>query len=129
MEATPKQFSPKKMITLKQLKDFCEKNNVRFEMHPQYSKPTDIMVYENGKYVWKEHRTLLGYEFGMNNIACRSGKSEWNWTWFETIGCYEEPKDDTVFYFRERYSQVNGKSYTGWRESMKAEDTIMRKSA
>lgn len=129
MEATPKQFSPKKMITLKQLKDFCEKNNVRYEMNPQYSKPTDIMVYEDGKYVWKEHRTLLGYEFGMNNIACKSGKSEWNWTWFETLCCWDEPTDETDMCFRERYSQVNGKSYKGWREAMKAENIIIRKGA
>ena len=117
------------MITLKQLKDFCEKNNVRFEMNPQYSKPNDILVYEDGKKVRKEHRTLLGYEFGINNIACKSGKSEWNWTWFETICCFEEPTDETKFFFRERYSQVNGKSYKGWRESVKAVNTIIRKSA
>lgn len=117
------------MVTFKQLKDFCEKNNIRYEMNPQYSEPTDIMVFEDGKLVWKEHRTLLGYEFGMKNIAGKSGRSEWNWTWFETIACYEEPKDDTKFYFRERYSQVNGKSYKGWREDMKAVNIIRRKCA
>lgn len=118
------------MKTLKELKNFCEKNNVRYEINAIYGKPFDILEYKDGKFKFVEHRTLLGYEIGMNNIAGKRGRSEWQWTWFETIGCFkesEQPNDDTKFYFRERYSMVNGKSNKGWREAMKVEDTIERR--
>ena len=117
------------MKTLSQLKSFCEKNNVRYEINAIYGKPYEILEYVDGKFKSVEHRTLLGYEIGMNNIAGKSGKSEWQWTWFETIGCYDEPKDDTVFFFRERYSMVNGTSNKGWREAINAENTIERRMA
>lgn len=116
------------MKTLKELKNFCEKNNVRYEINPHYGKTYDIPTVEDGKLVWKEHRTLLGYEIGMNNISGKCGKSEWQWVWFEAT-CFEELTDNVVFYFRERYSQVNGKSYKGWREAMNAENTIDRRMA
>lgn len=115
------------MKTLKELKNFCEKNNVRYEINAIYGKPYEVLDYVDGKFKYVEHRTLLGYEIGMNNIACKRGRSEWNWTWFETIACFEEPTDDTKFFFRERYSMVNGKSYKGWREDMNAEKTIERR--
>lgn len=117
------------MKTFKELKDFCEKNNVRYELNAIYSKPYEYPAYENGKWVRKESRTLLGYEFGMNNIAGRKGKSEWQWTWFETIFCVDEIKDDDKFFFRARYSMVNGKEYKGWREDLNAENTIERRMA
>lgn len=122
------------MKTLNELKNFCEKNNVRYEMNPLYSKPSMIEQLrkdENGnlRIEMVEHRTLIGYEFGMNNIAGKSGKSEWQWVWFESIACFEEPKDDTIFWFRERYSMVNGKAYKGFREEFNVENTIERRMA
>jgi len=122
------------MKTLNELKNFCEKNNVRYEMNPLYSEPIiieQLVKDENGKirFAMVEHRTLIGYEFGMNNIAGKSGRSEWQWVWFETIGCFDEPKDDTKFCFRNRYSMVNGENHKGWREEWKAENTIERRMA
>lgn len=122
------------MKTLNELKSFCEKNNVRYEMNPLYSKPSmieQLVKDENGKirFTMVEHRTLIGYEFGMNNIAGKSGRSEWQWVWFETIGCFDEPKDDTEFWFRNRYSMVNGENHKGWREEWNAENTIERRMA
>jgi len=115
------------MKTLKELKNFCKKNNVRYEINPLYSKPYEILDYVDGKFKYVEHRTLLGYEIGMNNIAGKSGRSEWQWVWFETISC--EPKDDTLFFFRERYSMVNGTSNKGLNEERNAENTIERRMA
>ena len=117
------------MKTLKELKNFCEKNNVRYEINPIYGKPYETLEYVDGKFKYVEHRTLLGYEIGMNNIAGKSGKSEWQWTWFETISCDENLTDDAKFFFRERYSMVNGTSNKGWRELLKAEDIIERRTA
>lgn len=122
------------MKTFKELKDFCEKNNVRYEINPLYSEPTMIETVdrdENGnlRFKFKEHQTLIGYEFGMNNISNRCGKSEYQWVWYETVVCFDEPTDDTQFFFRARYSQVNGKTYKGWREEMNAEETMERRMA
>ena len=122
------------MKTFNELKNFCEKNNVRYEMNPLYSEPSMIEQFvkdENGNYHFRlvEHRTLIGYEFGMNNIAGKKGRSEWQWVWFETIGCHEEVSDDTMFWFRNRYSQVNGENHKGWREEINAENTIERRMA
>ena len=122
------------MKTLNELKSFCEKNNVRYEMNPLYSEPSMIEQFvedENGNYKFRlvEHRTLIGYEFGMNNIAGKRGHSEWQWVWFETVACFDEPKDDTQFWFRERYSMVNGETHKGFRESFNAENTIERRMA
>ena len=112
------------MKTYKQLKEFCETKNVRHEVHPIYSKPYDYIAYEDGKAVWKERRTILGFEFGMCNIAGRKGQSEWQWVWFETILCPDKLEDDTKFCFRNRYSQINGVDHKGWREAVNAENTI-----
>ena len=112
------------MKTYKQLKEFCETKNVRYEVNPIYSKPYEYLAYEDGKAVWKENRILLRYEFGMCNIAGRKGRSEWQWVWFESILCFQELNDNTKFLFRNRYSQVNGVNYKGWREKCKAEHTI-----
>lgn len=122
------------MKTLAELKQFCEKNNIRYEMSPIYSKPymyETIEMGENGKirFVMKEDRTLLGYTFGMNNIAGKKGRSEWQWTWFDTLACFDEPTNDTIFLFRERYSMLNGVRHKGWREEFNAENTIERRMA
>lgn len=114
------------MKTYKELISFCEKNNVRYEVNAKYSEPYEYLKYENGKMVWKSERVLLGYEFGMNNIAGRKGKSEWQWVWYETIA-FHRLEDDTKFYFKERYSQLNGKSYTSWRESAAAREIIAKR--
>lgn len=121
------------MKTFKELKDFCEKNHVRYETNPLYSKPTMVEQLErdeNGKIrlVFKEHRTLLGFEMGMNNIAGRKGRSEWQWVWFETLLCVEELTDDCQMIFRNRYSMVNGCNHEGWREAVNAVKTIERRS-
>lgn len=110
------------MKTLAELKAFCEKNNVRYELNPHYAKDGFYNII-TGEY----EKVQVGWFFGMNNIAGRKGKSEWNWTWFKSIG--SEANDDTMFYFSERYSMVNGKSYKGWREDMAANETIERRMA
>ena len=112
------------MKTYKELKDFCETKNVRHEVHPIYSKPYECPELEDGKLVWKEKRCIVGYEFGMCNIAGRKGKSEWQWVWFETIYCPETMEDDVCFFFRNRYSQLTGQDHKGWREAVNAENTI-----
>jgi hypothetical protein len=110
------------MKTYKELKDFCEKNNVRHEIHPIWSKPW------YNPFSREEQRCILGYEIGMNNIAGRKGKSEWQWVWFETVGCPKELTEDVKFTFKWRYSQLNGRTYQGCREGWQANDTIERRS-
>ena len=109
------------MKTFAELKAFCEKNNVKFELRPHnVSEHLNIVTGE-----WEP--VVIGWFFGMNNIAGRKGKSEYNWTWFESIG--EKYDENTVFFFSERYSQLNGKSYKGANESWNAEQTINRRMA
>ena len=116
------------MKTYKELKHFCETNNVRYEVNPLYSKPYEYPAYEDGKCVWKVSRTILGFEFGMNNISGRKGRTEWNWVWYETLLCPKELEDDTKFCFRNRYNQAIGKNCKGWREEYKADMIIERRS-
>ena len=108
------------MKTLNELKSFCEKNNVRFELQKKMNR---------ARYPWErdgeDDRFQVGWAFGMNNISGRSGRSEWQWVWFEAYGT--ELTDETVFFFTERYSQLNGKSNTGVRELIQAEETIERR--
>lgn len=109
------------MKTLRELKNFCEKNNVRYEINTvYYPSDYDLPV---------EEREICKYEIGMNNIAGRNGLSNYQWVWFE---CYafggKKLTDDCEMMFRERYSQVNAKSYKGWRESWAAEECIERRS-
>ena len=110
-----------KMITLAQLKNFCEKNNVRYEINPLY--------YDCDRFLPVEEREIKGYEIGMNNISGKQGTSSYQWVWFE---CYtfggKQLAEDCEMMFRERYSLNNGKSYKGWRESWAAEATIERRS-
>lgn len=109
------------MKTLSQLKAFCEKNNIKYELNPMLGHE----YYNSFKGKWQ--RPQIGWYFGMNNIAGKKGKSEWQWTWFE---CYDnEVKDDTIFFFSERYSMLNGRSYKGGSEMIQAEDTIERRMA
>ena len=107
------------MITYKQLKEFTEKCGVRFELNPRYAKEGYYNL--DGKYI----RPQIGWFFGMNNISGRSGSSEYQWVWFSCLD--DTLVDSSVFFFEERYSQVIGKSYTGWREGFRATDTIERR--
>ena len=104
------------MKTYKQLKDFAEKNNVRFEVNPKWSG--EYYSHTEGKYV----RDIIGYYFGLNNITGRKGKSEWQWVLYETYDT--ELTDESLFFFVERYSCVNGKSYKGFEERMRANGII-----
>lgn len=117
------------MKTLKELKNFCEKNNIRYEIHTVYGQPYDSLEIVDGHYKFVEKRNIMGFTIGMNNIAGKKGQSEWQWTLFETIGCYDEPTDDTMFYFSHRYSMLNGKYHKGWREHWKALEIIEKRSA
>ena len=110
------------MKTLAELKSFCEKNNVRYELNPMYAKQEHFNIV-TGEY----EKLQIGWYFGMNNIAGKKGKSEWNWTWFKAYG--EEANDETVFFFDERYSMVNGKSYKGFSEDFAANRMIERRMA
>ena len=105
-------------LTFKDLKTFCDTNNIEFEVLPKMSEYLD--------YFGNTKTFVCGYEIGMRNIAMKSGKSEWNWTWFNILSCEEELKDTDNVFFEHRYSQINGKYYRGWRESRKAEDIIKR---
>lgn len=110
-----------KMKTLAELKAFCETCNVRYELNPKYGTET----YNPWTGEWE--KPIIGYFFGMNNIAGRKGKSEWNWTWYEMVDI--ELRDDSLFFFAERYSMVNGKSYKGFNEQWNAEQTMARRMA
>lgn len=112
------------MITYKELKNFVETCGVRHELNPKKSTYEGIDIVD-GKIKFVEKEMINGFFFGMNNISGRSGKSEWQWFWFE---CYDqEITDDSTFFFVERYSMVNGTSNKGFREGMKAIDTINRR--
>ena len=61
------------MKTLNELKTFCEKNGVRYELQKKMNR---------ARFPWErtneeDERFQVGWAFGMNNIAGRSGKSEW----------------------------------------------------
>ena len=108
------------MITYAQLKSIAAKNNCRIEVNPRYSKPYEYITIEDGKPVWKEHRTHLGFEIGVNNLYGRKGKSEWQWFWFETLGTPETFEEDSALLFNHRYSMVTGKYHKGIRELINA---------
>lgn len=110
------QSNTKDMKTLNQLIQFCEKNNIKYEIKKQYL--------DNYTWLDDEERHEFGTYFGMCNIAGRKGLSEWQWTWFHSYDKMGELTDDSMFWFDERYSMVNGKSYKGWRESARASEII-----
>lgn len=107
------------MKTLAELKAFCEKNNVKYELNPMYGKE-----YYN-PYAGEWRKPQIGWYFGMNNIAGKKGKSEWQWTWFQSTD--DEATDESIFFFCERYSMLNGRSYTSGTEMLQAERIIERK--
>ena len=107
------------MKTFAELKEFCEKCNVKFELNPKYGSE------QYNPWTGEWEKPIIGYFFGMNNIAGRKGKSEWNWTWFEMVDF--DLREDSLFFFCERYSMVNGKSYKGANELWNAEHTMNRR--
>lgn len=109
------------MFTLNQLKSFCEKNNVNYELNPRYSEEE---YYSVTSHKWE--KIQIGWYFGMNNIS-GTKQGEWQWVWYETIG--EELNEDTNFFFSERYSMAVGKSYKGINESYRAYETINKRMA
>lgn len=108
------------MKTLAQLKNFCEKNNVRYEINPLY--------YDCDRFLPVEEREIMGYEIGMNNISGKQGASSWQWVWFECYTFGKPLSDECEMMFRERYSQLNATSNKSWREGWAAEATIERRS-
>lgn len=109
------------MRTYKELKEFVEKQGCGFVCEPitheyEYFNPFECKIVKA--------TSITGYNFGINNPACKNGKSEWQWYWFESIG--EGLKDETNFYFEKRYSQVNGKLYKGWQERLRINNIISK---
>ena len=112
------------MLTYKELKQFIEANNVRFELIPVTTE-YDSMDLVDGKIKFVKSEMVVGYDIALNNIAGRTGRSEWQWVWFHCTD--DNLKDDSHFWFTQRYSQVNGKSYKGISEDIKAIETIRRR--
>lgn len=106
------------MKTYSELKQFIEKTGCRFECNPiiheyEYFHPYNGIV---------KDEIIEGYSFGIKNPSQKKGKSEWQWVWFESIG--EKLNEDTRFFFRHRYSQVNAKTYKGWEERARINERI-----
>lgn len=108
------------METFGLLKSFCERFNVRYEVNPYYAEE-EVYNYETKKF----EKIQCGWWFGMENISGRKGKSEWNWVWFRCIG--ESLTEDKTFFFEERVSMINGKTYKGINEWLTATRTIRRR--
>lgn len=106
------------MKTFAQLVNYCEKLGLQYEVNKRYL--------DDDRYLPAEERCEFGCYFGICNLANRKGASEWSWTWFMCFDKKSELTDESVFYFEERYSQMVGRSYKGWREAAKAEEAINR---
>lgn len=117
----------RKMKTYGELKAFVEKVNAKYEMHPLYH------VYEHynpftGE--WEKNKILIGYEFGIENIAGRKGASTYIYTWFQcdVIG-NEELNDNSTFFFRNKYNWASGREEKGVMVGINAEMTMERRMA
>lgn len=108
------------MKTLNELKHFCEKNNVRYELSPLYSVER-IYSYTTGNF---EH-IQIGWQFGMNNIG-GTKKSASQWIWFRNYDDVAE--GESKFWFYQRFSCTNGKAYKGAAEMWKCLNIIERRS-
>lgn len=97
----------KKMKTYAELKAFVEKTNAKYEINPLYST-FSFFSFVEGKEITRS--TLVGYEFGINNVSGRKGIAEWAWTWFEftCLNDDEELTEDSKFFFRNRYNAATG---------------------
>jgi hypothetical protein len=104
------------MKTFSELKTYCEKQGLQFEVNQRFM--------DNYTFLPAEERHEFGTFFGICNLANRKGDSEWSWTWFMSYDNKSELKEDSVFFFEERYSQLSGRSYKGWRERSRANEKI-----
>ena len=74
-------------MTLQQLQTAAEKLGVRYELNPRYLERE-----WNDKTNRMEWTHQYGWYFGINNL---SGRDDWSWTWFETIG---DSKDEEFWF-------------------------------
>lgn len=106
------------MKTYKELKDFAEKRGSKFKLNPKFRELNLYDFFGN----LQTEKEIFGYYFGIQNPSGRKGKSEYQWVWFETYKT--EVNEDTIFYFEERYSMLNGKSYKGISEEIRINEMI-----
>lgn len=104
------------MKTYSDLIKFCEKLGLQYVVNKRFS--------DNWTFLPEEERHEFGTYFGICNLANRKGDSEWSWTWFSCYDNKADLTDDSMFFFEERYSQMVGKSYKGWRERARANEKI-----
>lgn len=90
------------MITFADFQAFTERTGVRYEINPKADG--------------------CGYYFGICNPTQRTGRSEWQWVWFESFD--DERSAGEVLFFAERYSMLTGKSHRGYNEASKWESLI-----
>lgn len=90
------------MITFADFQAFTERTGVRYEINPKADG--------------------CGYYFGICNPTQRTGRSEWQWVWFESFD--NERSAGEVLFFAERYSMLTGKSHKGYNEASKWENLI-----
>ena len=99
-------------MTREQLQLAAETLGVKFEINPRYIGEKHYNP-ETGE--WERYQ--FGWFFGINNL---SGRDDYSWTWFESIGDMDE------FMFVERYSCRTGKSNKGWRERYNANAKVYK---
>ena len=99
-------------MTRAQLQLAAETLGAKFEINPRYSEQS-YYNYETKQF----EKIQTGWYFGINNL---SGRDDYSWTWFESIGDMDE------FIFVERYSCRTGKSNKGWRERYNANAKVYK---
>jgi hypothetical protein len=104
------------MKTYQELINYCEKLGLQYVVNKRF---LDIYTF-----LPEEERDEYGTYFGICNLANRKGDSEWSWTWFQSYDNKSELKEESVFFFEERYSQMSGRSYKEWRERSRANERI-----
>lgn len=104
------------MKTYSELISYCEKLGLQYVVNKRFA--------DNYTFLPEEERHEFGTFIGICNLANRKGDSEWSWTWFSSYDNKSELKEDSVFFFEERYSQMSGRSYKGWRERARANERI-----
>lgn len=106
------------MKTFAQLVNYCEKLGLKYEVNKKFA--------DNYRFLPEDERHEFGTYFGICNLANKKGASEWSWTWFSSYDNKSDLTEESVFFFEERYSQMVGRSYTGWRERSRANEAIER---
>ena len=104
------------MKTYQELINYCEKLGLQYVVNKRFLDTYTFLP--------EEERDEYGTYFGICNLANRKGDSEWSWTWFQSYDNKSELKGESVFFFEERYSQMSGRSYKGWRERSRANERI-----